>query len=71
MKTEKDTYLMLSISTPERSKGEAERPQTNIIIKDNPPDVDVCLRHVSTMLCIFLTAEEMGCLNQDPDGSGR
>lgn len=70
MHTEKDTYLMLSISTSGRSKTETERiplPREPII-KHNTSDV--LLIHVSTLLCIFLTAEEMGC-DQNPNGSGR
>lgn len=67
MHTEKDSYLMLSISTPARSKRETlpRKP----VIKHSPSDV--LLIHVSTLLCIFLTAEEMGCLNQELNGSGR
>lgn len=73
MHTVNDTYLVLTVSTPRRSKTKTERPLTNITKK-------VChltysswsrhvLIHVSTLLCIFLTAEEMGCFNQDPNGS--
>lgn len=65
MHRETVTNLMLSISPPGRSKRETERlilPRKPVI-KHNPSDA---LLHVSTLLCISQTTEQMAYLNPDP-----
>lgn len=66
---------MLSISTAGRSKRETERLLTTEKHRERNLTLnlilDVSSGHVSTSLHTFHTAEEMGCLNPDPNGRGR